>query len=133
MGRPTKYKQEMCQQAIDFMAKGFSKHETAAELGITRETLYQWEKANDEFSYAIKEGENQSNLWWAKIGMAGMTGKISGFNAATWIFNMKNRHGWKDKIETSGSVEVKFSNLSPEERVRKIKEFEDKRDQSLVD
>ena len=107
-GRPTKYKPEMCQQAIDFMSKGFSKAETSAELGISRETLNQWEKSNDEFSDAIKEGERQSALWWAKMGMAGMTGKVPGFNATIWIFNMKNRHGWADKqeINLGGKLEV---------------------------
>ena len=101
-GRPTKYKKEMCDEVVKFMSQGFSKAETAAHLGITRETLYQWEKEKEEFSYAVKEGENQSALWWAKAGMAGMTGKIPGFNATVWIFNMKNRHGWKDKTEISG-------------------------------
>ena len=101
-GRPTKYKKEMCEEATKFMSQGFSKAEAAAHLGITRETLNQWEKGKAEFSDAIKEGENQSALWWAKMGMAGMTGKVPGFNAAIWIFNMKNRHGWKDKQEITG-------------------------------
>jgi len=100
-GRPTKYDPAMCEQATAFMAQGFSKAETSAHLGITRETLYQWEKEKPEFSYAIKEGENQSALWWAKMGMAGMSGKIAGFNATVWIFNMKNRHGWADRTDVN--------------------------------
>ena len=105
-GRPTKYRQEMCNQAIEFMSKGFSKAETSAELGISRETFNQWEKSNAEFSDAIKEGENQSALWWSKMGMAGMTGKIPGFNATVWIFNMKNRHGWADKTENVNNTSI---------------------------
>ena len=91
----------MCEEATKFMSQGFSKAEAAAHLGITRETLNQWEKGKAEFSDAIKEGENQSALWWAKMGMAGMTGKVPGFNAAIWIFNMKNRHGWADKTDVN--------------------------------
>jgi len=87
----------MCQQVIDFMTQGYSKEATAAHLGIVKDTLYAWVKKYPEFSDAIKEGEIHSALWWEKTGMAGMLGKLPGFNATTWIFNMKNRHGWSDK------------------------------------
>ena len=112
-GRPTKYRKEMCEEVISFMAQGFSKAEAAAHLGISEETFHQWKKAKPEFSESVKEGSRQSSLWWAKIGMAGMTGKIAGFNATTWIFNMKNRHGWKDKQEITGEGgESLFANFA---------------------
>lgn len=102
MARPTKYKTEMCEQVIDHMAKGFSKEATAAHIGICEDTLYDWIKTNPKFSEAIKEGSLKSRLWWEKTGMGGMLGKLPGFSASTWIFNMKNRHGWADKTEISG-------------------------------
>lgn len=92
----------MGQELIDFMAQGYSKEATAAHLGISKDTLYAWNNKHPEFSDAIKEGEQQSRLWWEKIGMGGMVGKVPGFNASTWIFNMKNRHGWTDKKEVTG-------------------------------
>ena len=102
MARPTKYRKEMCQELIDSMSEGFSKEATAAKLGISKDTLYRWDKEHPEFSDAIKEGEIKSQLFWEEIGMDGMRGKIQGFNATTWIFNMKNRHNWTDKKEVSG-------------------------------
>ncbi len=36
---------------------------------------------------------------WEQIGRLGALGKVSNFNAASWIFNVKNRLGWKDKTE----------------------------------
>lgn len=48
-----------------------------------------------EFEDAKREGL----LFWEKIGVAGATGKLEGFNATSWIFNMKNRAGWTDKTE----------------------------------
>jgi len=49
-----------------------------------------------EFNDAKRKGL----LFWEKIGTAGATGKLEGFNATSWIFNMKNRAGWTDKTET---------------------------------
>lgn len=42
---------------------------------------------------------------WEKIGLFGAKGEIEGFNAASWIFNMKNRfrEDWRDKQETDHS------------------------------
>ena len=109
-GRPTKYKPEMCQKAIDFMTQGYSKEATAAHLDISEDSLYEYIKKHPEFSEAIKEGSLKSRLWWEKLGMGGAAGKLAGFNATAWIFNMKNRHNWKDKIETditSGGEKIK--------------------------
>ena len=109
VGRPSKYDPEMCQQVIDAMGKGLSKEAAAAECGISHDTFFRWIKEKPEFSDAVKEGEHLSRLFWEKAGLKGMVGQIPGFNATTWIFNMKNRHGWKDKTETqvSGGLEIK--------------------------
>ena len=106
IGRPTKYKKEMCQQAINFMSKGYSKDATCAHLKISVDTMYQWIKKNEEFSEAIKEGQLQSLMFWETLGTSGAMGKISGFNSASWIFNMKNRHGWRDKREGDNNNDV---------------------------
>jgi len=97
MGRPTKYKPEMCQQLIDAMEEGLSKEAASAAIGISKDTLYRWAESKPEFSDAIKQGEQLSRLFWERIGLKGLKGEIPGFNATTWIFNMKNRHGWRDK------------------------------------
>lgn len=36
---------------------------------------------------------------WEELGLKGAKGEIPGFNATSWIFNMKNRAGWKDRTE----------------------------------
>ena len=100
-GRPTKYRPEYCEMIIEHMAEGLSKEAFAGVIGVHKETIYNWAEANPEFSDAIKTGEVKSRLFWEKLGMAGASGSDE-FNATAWIFNMKNRFGWRDKQEISG-------------------------------
>lgn len=105
-GRPSKYDPSMCGEVIALMSEGLSKEATAAALGIAKDTFYRWVKENDEFSDSVKEGESLSLLFWERLGLQGAQGQVQNFNATTWIFNMKNRHGWKDKTEHSGNPDA---------------------------
>jgi hypothetical protein len=102
-GQPTKYRESMCQEVIEFMKQGYSKEAASAHLGISEESFYQYIKQHKEFSEAVKEGTRQSLLFWEKLGIQGASG--GEINAPTWIFNMKNRFGWRDKQEISGDPE----------------------------
>jgi transposase-like protein len=42
VGRPTKYKEEFCEQVIELGKQGYSKAMIAATLDIARETLDEW-------------------------------------------------------------------------------------------
>lgn len=52
----------------------------------------------------VESAEAAYRVFWEGKGVDGMLGKIPGFSAATWIFNMKNRFGWRDKSETDVNV-----------------------------
>lgn len=95
-GRPSKYHLKYCKVVLEIMTEGFSKEAVAAELGISRDTLYEWCRRYPDFSDTIKRGELLSQRYWEKIGMDGMLGKIKGFKVAIWIFIMKTRFGWSD-------------------------------------
>ena len=99
MGRPTKYRPEMCEQIVEHMASGLSKFASAAKMGVNMDTLYEWARVHPEFSVAIKQGEQESILFWESLGIKGAAGEQEGFNATAWIFNMKNRLHWVDKSE----------------------------------
>jgi hypothetical protein len=111
MARPSKYKPEYCEALVKHMKGGLSYESFAGEVGVTRATLYEWEGRHKAFSDAKKLGETSSLLWWEQIGKMAMLGQdlvdkksgqrlsLKNFNATLWIFNMKNRHGWRDKQE----------------------------------
>lgn len=50
---------------------------------------------------ALEIAEAEGRHFWEKIGIAGTMGQLKGFNPSSWIFNMKNRLGWKDRQEHS--------------------------------
>ena len=84
---------------IDHMAKGLSFESFAADCNTTKKTLYNWTELFPEFLNAKKRGEEKCRRWWETLGTNLAAGKKKG-NAAVYIFNMKNRFGWRDKIET---------------------------------
>ena len=125
LGRPTKYKPEMCDQVIVLMSEGASLVEVAAELGICKGTLHDWKKANAEFSDSIKRGVQLSQAWWEKQGRTNLFNPYQGdsFSASLWYMNMKNRFGWRDKQEVTGSdggpIDVQFTDVLREINERK--------------
>jgi transposase len=99
VGRPSKYDPEMCLKLMDLMRDGASLVEVAAELGICEKTLHLWKQNKDipEFAEAVKRGAQLSNAWWEKKGRINLENKD--FNYTGWYMNMKNRFGWRDKLD----------------------------------
>ena len=115
VGRPTKYKPEMCAAVVELMREGASLIEVAANIGITEETLHQWKKSNKDFSESVKRGAQLSKAWWMKEGRVALRDKD--FNATLWYMNMKNRHGWADKVEKKEdhSITIAWANHIPDQ------------------
>lgn len=105
IGRPTKYDPAFCDQIIELGREGASKAEMALRLGINRSTFTEWEANRADFSAAVKEAETLSQGWWEMKGRQATFGGIDGFNATSYIFQMKNRFSsdWRDKRETEHS------------------------------
>lgn len=124
-GRPSKYHRDYCEMLKDHMGKEGLSYETfAAKIGVSIDTLYEWEKRYPKFSEAKKEAFASNRLWWEKIGSAGMAGKIPGFNSTVWVFSMKNRHGWRDRVETENKTTLDAKVNLNGQIVALIEEFE---------
>jgi hypothetical protein len=125
MAAPSKYKPEFNQIALDLMKEGASVIEVCAEIGINRDTLYDWTnpespRFNEEFSDTIKTGKLKCQAWWEKIGRKMLveesemdvktgTSKSKRLNTAAWIFNMKNR--FSDEWSDTHKQEVEVKNM----------------------
>jgi len=109
-GRPTDYKPEYCQMIIEHMKQGRSIKSFGSVVNACENTIHSWKEKNPEFLRSIKVGEQHSFAFWERLGIAGAAGKVKNFNAASWIFNMRNRFGWRDNVEinTTQPIEIKF-------------------------
>ncbi len=132
-GRPTKYKPEYCLQLVEHMAKGLSFECFAAVIGVNRDSLNEWAKVHPDFSVAKSEGLDQNLLFWENLGIEHIINKSDSFgegqsssrsiNASVYIFNMKNRHKWRDRQPDETDVVVNNINgLSIEDLDKKIAE-----------
>ena len=100
-GRPSKYDPAMCERIIELGKTGASQCEMAAELGIHWTTFEDWRDNRPDFSEAVKQSVKLSQAWWEKNGRIATFGGCEGFNATSYIFQMKNRFAddWRDKQE----------------------------------
>ncbi len=107
-GRPSVYTSEFCERVIEYGSAGKSLTWIAAEIGVSRETIYRWMEEIPEFSDAMTEAQLRSQQWWEDAGQRGM--EQTGFNAAIWSRSMAARFpkDWRENkgVELSGGVKV---------------------------
>lgn len=135
VGRPSKYREEFCDLLISHMARGLSFESFAAVIKVNQDTLHEWVKVHPNFSEAKKVAFSENLLFWEQQGIDGLystvdydeeTGKplrSKTLNSPIWIFNMKNRHKWRDRQPDETDVVVNNINgLSDEDLDAKIDE-----------
>lgn len=90
----------------DLAREGASDVEVRGDIGISIDLWYRWIADEPEFAETIKECKMLCQTWWERTGRNMAKGAEG--NSAVWIFNMKNRFGWKDKqeIEHSGGLAI---------------------------
>lgn len=104
-GRKCKYRDDMPEKLVEYMSKGLSFEACCGKLGIVKDTGNRWVKDFPEFGAAKALGEVQGQLFWEEQAIEGLwSSKDTKFNATVFIFVMKNRFGWRDRKEISGSL-----------------------------
>ena len=95
------------EKITDLAAEGASDVELRLVLDISDDLWYRWIDEEPDFSRTVKRCKALCQVWWERQGRKMSSGESDG-NATTWIFNTKNRFGWKDKTETehSGNIGV---------------------------
>ena len=93
------------------MEQGAGIKELAIYLRVSRQTIYSWcdekhKQYHRPFAQAVELGRELSEAWWMRYGRLAMMGRVRAGPAAWWIFNMKNRFGWRDRVEIAGSEDA---------------------------
>ena len=114
MPYPAKYDPQLAEKLPDMFNGGESVVEVCVSLGIARKTFYMWVKEYPEFGEAFARGKERSEAWWTRIGRAAAAGKVNGFMSGPWIFNMKNRFGWKDQADITVTQNAGIALLPPQ-------------------
>ena len=112
-GRPTLYRPEYCQRAIEFMGQGYSVTALAGELQIAKETIYGWIREHADFMHAINMGRA------ARVAAleAKLLSTSQGVGVTAAIFALKNADPdeWQDRYHTETKVNVSIEQMSDEE------------------
>ena len=101
MARPTKLTEELLQKAKEHLAtfdvSAYTLLPTieglALELQINRDTIYQWEKENDEFSDIVSEIREKQAQKLIQLSLAGK------YNASIAKLILSGKHGYVEKSE----------------------------------
>lgn len=106
-GRPTKYRPEFCELLIEHMERGLSLDAFTGTIKerygeyVGKRTIFDWLDRYPEFREAKDIGEGLGQCFLEEMGLTAMNNPSSQFNSTVWIFAMKNRCGWRDKVENT--------------------------------
>lgn len=101
------YNESLCEKAEQGLSKGKSIAWLSRELGVCRETIYEWRDKHPEFARSLKKGLDACQSYWEEIGEQGIKGEIKNFGGTAWIFTMKNRFrsDYKDEKNEKSALE----------------------------
>lgn len=103
-GRPTTYLPEYCDRVTELGAQGESLAQIAADLDCPRASLWDWAKANPEFSAALSRAKDLSLAWWEARGALGLEQGPKAFDGRLWARIVAAR--WPDDYRESKGVEL---------------------------
>jgi hypothetical protein len=112
-GRPSLYRPEYCQRAIDYMGQGFSLTALAGHLGMSKDAIYDWINLYPDFRHAVNIGRA------ARVAAleAKLLSTSQGVGVTAAIFALKNADPdeWQDRYHTETEMNVSIRQMSDEQ------------------
>jgi len=105
-GRPTTFNPALGEEIVSLMAQGLSLVAAAAECGVHKARVYDWEKVHPEFANLVSLARGKRQLFLERRLLTATDGPV----VTSSIFALKNAApaDWRDKqeVEHSGGVTV---------------------------
>ena len=113
IGRPTDFREDLCELLVDHMAAGFSFESFAGrpDVGTHKGVLYEWVARHPSFTDAKRRGEEAGRMWWERQAVEcarnrSEGGKAESLNTSLWRLVMMNRFGLHD----AAKINVELTN-----------------------
>lgn len=103
-GRPTTYDEDLGEQILEIMQSGLSLAAAAAECGVHRQRVYEWEATHPEFGELVSLGRSKRQAFLERRLLSAVEGPV----VTSSIFALKNAAGddWRDKTEVKQTVDL---------------------------
>ena len=107
VGRPTKYLSEYCDAVLVLGMEGqCSLAQVAANFGVSKPTITEWERTYPEFSAALNRARASAEAWWTRAYSNAALHNGNKLAQGYACFDMKNRFGWTDQRDVKHSGQV---------------------------
>lgn len=140
-GRPSSYRKEFAEQALELCERGATDFELADFFRVDVRTIYNWKHSHPEFFHALKVGKDalddrvERSLYQRAVGYSFNSEKIFHFQGAitraetvehvppdpgaamSWL---KNRRGdkWRDKSDVEHGLTAELADIIAERRLK---------------
>lgn len=96
----------MCERVVEWGREGKSRAWIAAELGITKQTLNEWDKQHPLFSESLARAKVLEQKWWEEAGQKNLA--TQGFAQSMWSRSMAARFpdDWREKTDNTTTLEA---------------------------
>ncbi len=110
-GRPSKYKEEYCQELIEMMSRGMLDVQIYAHWDISKDTFYSWKREHKEFLSAYSIGHAKCEAYYVLKAQERIEqGDDKGFKY--YISLMNNKFGWgKDDRDSRTTNNILIQNM----------------------
>ena len=125
VGAPTLYEDSFPERAIEMGLRGYSFVLIARDLGVVRQTLYDWAGRHPTFADALMHAREYSLAFYEQLGLSGITAGRE-FNDRQFMVMAGNLHPreYRTRVEHTGAVAALDFGRMTDEQLTRIKSGE---------
>lgn len=108
------------EQILNLYSEGADDTEVSAFLNLPKARFDELYEENPAFAKVVDIGRTKAAAWWHHVARRNLVTK--GFQGSTWAMNMKNRFGWRDRVDVLETNEQHQDTKKLEEEIQNTME-----------